>query len=286
MRFHPLTVKEIRPETADAYTVAFDRPDDPAFDYLPGQYLTLKLNVNGEELRRAYSLSSCPKETGELAITVKRVQDGRASNYLADSLKAGEALEVYPPMGKFVVECQEANAKHYILIGAGSGITPLMSILKTVLQEEPRSKVTLVYGNTNEDCIIFKEALERLEAEHHGRLQVVHVLSRPEGPWSGATGRIEGRIAYDILAEVIQQDKDLKKNFYLCGPSGMMESAIDVLEMLSVAPSLIHREYYSAPVETPEEDGYESLDPDDIEIVTQEVEVILGWQKLSGYRDA
>ena len=148
VEFHTLTVASLTPETDQAVTVAFKLSVDQqsAFSYLAGQYLTLKFVINGKEERRAYSMCSAPQDD-TLAVTVKRVKGGIVSNHIADVLKAGDTVEVMPPQGRFLVEPNGAARKDYYLFGAGSGITPLMSILRTVLEEEPKSKVHLLYGN-------------------------------------------------------------------------------------------------------------------------------------------
>ena len=144
MKFYPLKIKDIRKETADCVSVAFDF--EPEFAFQQGQYLTLKTVIKGAELRRSYSICSAPTDN-ELRVAIKKVKDGRASTYINDSLKVGDTVEVMVPMGNFFTEMNAANKKNYILFGGGSGITPMLSILKTVLYLEPQSRVTLFYGN-------------------------------------------------------------------------------------------------------------------------------------------
>jgi ring-1,2-phenylacetyl-CoA epoxidase subunit PaaE len=163
IHFETLKIQAITDETPQAYTLKMEMPADEKFhNYLPGQYLTLKLTVNGEELRRSYSLSSTPKLDNTLNVTIKRVEDGRVSNYIKDKLKAGDTIEAMPPMGNFSITPNATANNHYILIGAGSGITPLMSMLRAVLDEEANSRVSLWYCNSNEESIIFKEQLDAL----------------------------------------------------------------------------------------------------------------------------
>ncbi|MEM7655885.1 MAG: ferredoxin--NADP reductase [Bacteroidota bacterium] len=247
--FFPLNIQEIRDETTDAYSLVFERPDDERFDYLAGQYLTLKVEMNGESLRRAFSLSSSPFTDQQLSVTIKRVAGGRVSNFLRDTLQAGDTLEVMPPMGNFSFTPNPEQARHYVLIGAGSGITPLMSILKTVLTAEPNSRVSLWYGNRTEESIIFREELQALGQEYGGRLWVHHSLSQPPADWQGATGRLDKDQIYGLLSELFM-DGELRKQYYLCGPQGLIEAAERAMELQGVNPTDIHREYYSAPAPT------------------------------------
>lgn len=248
-RFVRLPIDEIRDETPEAYSLFFQNPDPATFTYLPGQYLTIKVEVNGESLRRAFSLSSSPVSDDRLSVTIKRVKDGRASNYLRDHLKEGDILEAMPPMGHFTVTPDAEAANHYILIGGGSGITPLMSILKTVLHAEPSSKVSLWLCNRNRASIIFREELAALSKTHPERLHVYHTLTQPEDDWKGAAGRLEVDRVYNLVSELFMTD-ELRKQYYICGPNGLMDSAQKALEKHAVNPSDVHREYYSAPVPT------------------------------------
>ena len=246
IKFYALPIDEIRDETADAYSVYFKNPDPEVFDYLPGQYLTLKLNVGGEELRRCFSLSSCPVTDDRLSVTIKRVEDGRASNFIKDNLKAGDVVEVLPPMGSFTLTTNQELSRHHILIGAGSGITPLMSMLRSVLKDEPKSKVSLWYGNRSEDSIIFKNELVELGKQYGDRLHVYHTLSQPSEDWPGFTGRLDKDRIYELISNLFMND-ELRKFYYVCGPNGLMEAAEAAFEKHAINPSDVHREYYSAP---------------------------------------
>ncbi|MEL6133671.1 MAG: ferredoxin--NADP reductase [Bacteroidota bacterium] len=260
IRFHSLAIDEIRDETSDAYSVFFQRPELVDFDYKPGQYLTLKVLYQGELLRRAFSLSSSPASDDRLSVTIKRVEGGRISNHIRDELKAGDALELLPPMGNFYVDIDPTHALHYILIGAGSGITPLMSILKTVLEGEPLSKVSLWYGNRDQDSIIFHQQLKDLQTQYHGRLEVYHTLSRPADGWEGATGRLDEERVYQLVSDLFMTD-EYRKQYFVCGPDGLMSAAQKALEKHAVNPSDVHREYYSAPLPKPEELEAKAEDP-------------------------
>ncbi|MBK9701326.1 MAG: hypothetical protein IPO79_14920 [Flavobacteriales bacterium] len=166
-RFHTLTSPRShrRPPTASWSGSTSARPADE-FGFHHGQYLTLKLTVNGEELRRSYSICSSPLDVDGFRIAVKRVQGGRASTQLVEKLQAGMSLEVMAPMGHFTTALDPASSRHFVAFAAGSGITPILSILKTVLRTEPRSRFTLFFGNTDADRIIFRQRLEELKAQH------------------------------------------------------------------------------------------------------------------------
>ena len=251
-RFWSLPIDEIRDETPDAYSVFFRNPDPKTFSYFAGQYLTLRVMIGGEEYRRAFSLSSSPATDERLCITIKRVEGGRVSNYLRDELKAGDELDVMPPMGNFRLEPDPAHALHYVLVGGGSGVTPLMSILKTVLVEEPNSKASLWLVNRNEASIIFLEELQRLSATYPDRLHVFHTLTQPEPDWKWATGRLDTSKVYDLLSELFMTD-ELRKRYYLCGPQGLMDATERAFDRHAVHPAHVYREFYSAPVPTEEE---------------------------------
>ncbi len=250
--FYPAVVTEIRDETPDAYTVFLQNPDPEKFSYLPGQYLTLKLEVEGEEIRRAFSLSSAPGLDEQLALTIKRVPGGKASNYLRDEVSVGDTIEVMPPMGHFSIEPSPDQSHHYIMMSGGSGITPLMSMLKSILYHEPLSKVSLWYGNRDRESIIFRDQLQDLLGQYKDRLHVYHTLSQPDEDWKGFAGRLDQERVYDLISDLFMVD-EYRKRYYVCGPDGLMEGAIAALDKHAVFPSDVYREYYSAPVPSEEE---------------------------------
>ncbi|MDW3650054.1 MAG: ferredoxin--NADP reductase [Bacteroidia bacterium] len=282
--FHKLPIKEIIAETEDAYTLVFPKPEAEDFSYLPGQYLTLRVMIDGTEERRAYSLSSCPFTDEDLAISIKRVEQGKVSNYLADRLEEGAEVELMRPMGKFLIEPDITQSRHCIMIGAGSGITPLFSMIKGVLDQEPESKVSLWYGNRREDSVMFARQLSLLQERYRERLQIVHVLSRATEEWKGLRGRLDKDRVYKLLSNLFMED-DFRKEYYLCGPRGMMDAAIEAFDKHSVHPGFIHQEHFSAELPSDEElDALaaaenESLTVSDgeeeYEIVEQEVSVKL-----------
>lgn len=245
LRFHPLKVARIVRETTNANTIYFEKPADKSFDFKPGQYLTLKVQVGEESLRRAYSLCSSPVTDSQLAVTVKRVEGGRVSNHLPDTLKAGDTLEVYPPMGNFAVDLQKKKKHHYVLIGGGSGITPLMSIMKSVLEVERKAKVTLIYANRDIDNIIFKAVLEEMEAKYGDRIRVIHSLDNPGEGWTGLSGRLSRQSLLGLFQDIVRSDK-LAKSYWVCGPQGMMEEAEAALSFMGVSKKDVHRESFAA----------------------------------------
>ncbi|MBK7476965.1 MAG: ferredoxin--NADP reductase [Haliscomenobacter sp.] len=257
--FYSLQVKKVCPEGSDAVTLVFEKPEALAdsFVYKPGQYLTLRLTLNGKEVRRAYSMCSSPAEA-DMAITVKRVKNGLVSNYLNDQVKPGQTLDVLPPQGRFTPAIDPGSRKIYYLFGAGSGITPLMSILKTILEEEPQSAVYLLYGNRNESSILFREELSALQQRYAGQLSVVHTLSQPlrekskgigglfskgTTQWEGKTGRIDAAMVRDFLKG---HPKTAKEGLYLvCGPGGMIQTVTTTLEAEGIPKNQILAELFS-----------------------------------------
>ncbi len=224
--FYPLKIKEINRETSQAVSLAFEVPSDlkETFRFEAGQYITIKINLEGEELRRAYSICSAPK-SGELKVTVKEVEGGKFSVLANNKLQAGDVLEVHPPEGKFVFR-SGPGANNYAAFAAGSGITPVLSIIKTVLSEENHSKFILVYGNkSTDDTIFFKELLE-LQAQYPDRLFIEFVYSRTREE-NAHFGRIEKSTVNFVIKNKF---KNLRfKTFYLCGPEQMIYSVKTLL---------------------------------------------------------
>lgn len=258
--FHALTVSDVIQETKDTVSLVFAVPENlkETFQYTQGQYLTLRFTVNGSEERRAYSMSSSPLEL-TLKVSVKRVKKGKVSNHIADKVKKGDKVDVMPPEGRFFTALKEENRKTYYLFGAGSGITPLMSIIKTTLEVEPQSSVYLLYGNRDEESIIFKDELDALAQKYNGQFRVVHTLSQPkrEKPkgfgglfkkgsisWEGQTGRIDAKKVMRFLAENESQYKDTE--YFLCGPNEMMDIIEKTLADSGTNTDNIHSERFSS----------------------------------------
>lgn len=236
-----LKVKEVVQETSDTVTIKLKQPLFKKVQYQAGQFLTVISEVNGQNLKRSYSMSSAPHLDATIDISIKRIPEGKMSNYLNDNIKSGDTLEVAEPMGQFVYEPSKETERHLILWGAGSGITPLFSMLKSCLFFEPKSKVTLVYGNRNEETIIFKKALEELKDKFEDRLEIVHVLSRPSSQWGGFSGRIDDVVAVNILNRLSL----LNSEHYLCGPDGMMDAVTAALKRSKISSSKIFKESFT-----------------------------------------
>jgi ring-1,2-phenylacetyl-CoA epoxidase subunit PaaE len=244
-----LKVKDVVRETPDAVTITFWHPISEEIRYLPGQFLTFLLNINGQKVRRSYSMSSSPHVDVSLAVSVKRVPGGLASNYLCDQIHPGDIIETLEPMGTFVPKLEPQNRRTLILIGAGSGITPLFSMAKSALHVEPGSRVWLIYGNRSQESIVYKAHLDAMEQAYgRSRFQVTHVLSQPTADWSGLTGRLNQHTLTRLLEEVPAADRQ-NASVYLCGPDGMMAEARSALTLVGVPSDRVHKEsFVTAPV--------------------------------------
>ncbi|GAB3941861.1 hypothetical protein GCM10028805_05700 [Spirosoma harenae] len=244
-----LKVKDVVRETADAVTISFWHPINEEVRYQPGQFLTFLLNINGQKIRRSYSMASSPHVDVSLSVSVKRVPGGLASNYLCDRIKPGDVLETLEPMGTFIPKLDPQNRRTLILIGAGSGITPLFSMAKSALHVEPNSRVWLIYGNRNQKSIIYKDHLDAMEKGYgKSRFQVTHILSQPNFGWLGAKGRVNQSIIAKLLDQLSPVERQ-NASFYLCGPDGMMGEARSALSLVGVSAEHIHKESFAhAPV--------------------------------------
>ncbi len=244
-RFHKLTIKSIRRETADCVSLAFEVPAElrETFRYTPGQYLTLRREHEGEELRRSYSICSSPLDD-EWRVAIKKVPAGRFSTLaVEDGLRPGDTLDVLPPQGHFSPTLHPTQARRYVLFAAGSGITPILSIAKTVLLTEPGSQVYLVYGNRGRNSIIFKEAIESLKNKFLNRLSVYHVLSREQGDSDLFFGRLDQQKATQFLQKIIPADRI--DECFICGPEDMILGVKQALTEAGVAPAAIHFELFA-----------------------------------------
>ncbi|WP_162052753.1 FAD-binding oxidoreductase [Pontibacter pamirensis] len=272
-----LKVVAITRETPDAITIHFEHPEKKSITYKPGQFLTLILPIDGKEVRRSYSLSSTPHEAPRLAVTVKRVDGGLVSNYLIERLQVGQEVKVMEPVGNFCLTCAPTNQRQVLLFGAGSGITPLMSILKAVLAEEPSSKVTLLYGNRDENAVIFREQLQQLKAANPGRLHVEYIYSQPKHDCEHR-GRMNQSLILKIL-ERLQLSRLQEAVYYVCGPEGMMQEVRHALEVLHVPAERIFRESFVSSKQAGQEEeqpqhGTVGTSDDDGEITTQTITII------------
>lgn len=243
-KFNTLRIKEIRRETADCVTLAFELPDALSEEYrfIQGQHLTLKTEIGGEEVRRSYSICASPLNES-MRVAIKKVEGGSFSTFANEQLKVGDTLEVMTPMGRFYTELRPDNEKHYVAFAAGSGITPILSIMKAVLEQEPKSEFTLFYGNRRADSIIFREEIEGLKNMHMGRLSVHHILSQEKQGSSLFTGRIDAekcRAFCNRLIDPLEVDE-----FFLCGPQEMTDSIRNTLIAEGIDPKRIHFELFT-----------------------------------------
>ncbi len=243
LHFHPITIKEVKKETADCVSILFDIPGNlqQQFAFTQGQNVTLRAFLNGEEVRRTYSLCSSPLDR-TFRVAVKKVEGGLFSVHANDLLKAGDTLELMPPIGKFNTELNHSNKKNYVAFAAGSGITPLLSIIKTTLLTEPESSFTLVYGNKSKNSIIFKEELEALKNKFLHRFQLIHVLSRERTDAEINFGRIDSAKCSLLFDKVIDIRAD---EFFICGPEEMIFTVKDFLESRQIDKKKIHFELFN-----------------------------------------
>jgi ring-1,2-phenylacetyl-CoA epoxidase subunit PaaE len=247
-KFFPLKIKDIIRETQEAVSLEFEIPHDlkSEFSFKAGQYVTLRTNINGKEVRRAYSLCTPPTDE-TFRVTVKEVKDGTFSVLANNKLQAGDVLEVHPPEGKFVFEpVQDGHQHTYAAFAAGSGITPVMSILKTILKVENHSRFVLVYGNkTPDDTIFFKELL-KLQMEHPDRLFIEFIYSRTKEEESHY-GRIDESTVNYVLKNRFKDTSFTK--FYLCGPEEMINNVSEVLLKNNIKKEQILFELFNTEVE-------------------------------------
>lgn len=246
LKFYPLKVKDVRPETADCVSVSLEIPVELAelFRFAPGQYLTFRRHFDNAEVRRSYSICSSPKD-GELRVAIKKVEQGKFSTYAHGELKAGDVLDVMPPMGNFTSKNKEAKHKEYLAFAAGSGITPIMSIMKSVLEDEPDSNFTLIYGNRSKNSIIFREAIEALKNKYMLRLRVYHVLSREYMDIPLFSGRIDAEKCGEFCKTLI--DISTIDEAFICGPEEMILSVRQKLIDLGMPSGHVHIELFTSP---------------------------------------
>ena len=246
LKFYPLKVNDVRPETDDCVSVSLEVPAglSAMFRFAPGQYLTFRQHLGAAEVRRSYSICSSPRE-GELRVAIKKVDEGKFSTYAHSSLKAGDMLDVMPPMGKFTPRKTEARHKEYLAFAAGSGITPIMSIMKSVLEEEPDSSFTLVYGNRSRTSVIFREAIEALKNRYMLRLRVYHVLSREYMEVPLFSGRIDAGKCLEFCKVLI--DPAATDEAFICGPEEMILAVRQQLIDLGMPSENVHIELFTSP---------------------------------------
>jgi ring-1,2-phenylacetyl-CoA epoxidase subunit PaaE len=246
IHFHSLKVKQVRKETADAVSVEFDIPENlkQAFQFKQGQSLTMRTWIDGEEIRRTYSICSSPLDN-EWRVAIKKQEGGLFSGFANEHLEKGVSLEVMQPVGKFYAELNPAQKKNYLAFAAGSGITPILSIIKTTLRTEPKSIFTLVYGNRNKNSIIFKDELDALKDKFLDRFRVIHILSRERTDAEMNSGRINAEKCKALFSKLI--DLETCDEFFICGPEAMIFSVKEFLTGRQVDEKKIHFELFTTP---------------------------------------
>ena len=265
--YHKLLVKKVRPETKEAKTIIFEQPEEN-ITYNSGQFLTLIMDINGQSTRRSYSMCTSPLCDDELAVTIKRVKGGLMSNYINDTVKEGDYIDVMDPMGNFTTEYSATNKRHLVMFAGGSGITPLMSITRSTLHAEPDSIVSLIYANRDIDSIIFKDMLHELEDKYEGRLHVLHVLDNAPLEWQGYSGLLN----HELLTKLFERIPDWgidKTTYLMCGPEGMMNNVGTLLDQTGVPKEKVFKESFVAGTINKDTDK----EPEG-EVTTQDVTII------------
>jgi ring-1,2-phenylacetyl-CoA epoxidase subunit PaaE len=239
--YFDLRVKDIVQETKDAITIVFEQPAQKII-YKAGQFLTLIVPVQGKDVRRAYSLCSSPFVDQDLAVTVKRVEKGLMSNWLADNLKPGQTVKIMEPMGQFTTEFDSKKKRHLVMFAGGSGITPMLAIIKSILTQEPNSIVSLIYCNRDIESVIFKAELEKWETRFEGRLHVIHVLDNAPMNWQGYSGLLN----HEMLTRLFERIPDWGNDttYLMCGPEGMMKNVESLLSLRSIPSAKIFKESF------------------------------------------
>jgi ring-1,2-phenylacetyl-CoA epoxidase subunit PaaE len=245
VHFHTLKVKEVKTETPDCVSIEFEVPENlqGEFAFEQGQNITIKKEIDGEEIRRSYSICAAPFEN-ELRVAVKKVEGGKFSGFANTILKAGDELEVLPPTGKFNTKLETQNSKQYLAFAAGSGITPVISIIKSTLLTEPGSRFTLVFGNRGRHSIIFFEELEGLKNKYLNRFNFINILSREKTDAPINSGRINKEKLTELHKLIDYKNTD---EFFICGPEEMIFCVKDFLEQMDIDKKKIHFELFTTP---------------------------------------
>ncbi|SFT86511.1 1,2-phenylacetyl-CoA epoxidase subunit PaaE [Pseudomonas marincola] len=244
-KFHNLKIKDVRAETRDAVSISFDIPSElrDEFRFTQGQHLVMRTQINGEEVRRSYSICTGVNDN-DLRVAIKRVSGGVFSGFANDALKAGHSLEVMPPSGSFHVELDPARHGNYLAVAAGSGITPILSIIKTTLETEPHSRITLLYGNRSSNSTLFRDQLSDLKNVYLQRLNIIYLFSREQQDVDLYNGHIDA----DKCAQFFKQWLDVSTldAAFICGPQAMTETVRDQLKINGLASERIHFELFAA----------------------------------------
>jgi len=249
IKFYPLTVTALQRETRDGVALTLQPADEhkALFHFKPGQYLTFRREIDDEELRRSYSICAAVQDP-YLRVGIKKVPDGRFSSWANDAIKVGDVLDAMPPMGTFFVPLDANNRKHYIAFAGGSGITPVLGVIKSTLLTEPHSRFTLFYGNRASSTIMFREELEDLKNEHLGRFQLLHILDREQQDIDMLNGILD-RVKCDQLLKQWVNVSDIDTAF-ICGPEAMMLQAADALQAAGLDKQQIKFELFASQATT------------------------------------
>jgi ring-1,2-phenylacetyl-CoA epoxidase subunit PaaE len=245
-QFYPLKVASVAKNTRDAVVVTFDVPSElhDRFSFRPGQYLTMRTQVDGEELRRSYSICAAPNDR-QLRVAIKRLNDGAFSTWANETLAAGQMLDVMPPDGHFTVDFSPEHQRHYVAFAVGSGITPILSLVKSALATEPRSSFTLFFGNRASSAVLFREEIEDLKNQYMERFSLVYVMSREHQDIDLFNGRLDGDKAQQLLT--LWMDPASIDYAFVCGPQDMTESVCQALRDKGLDKSQIKFELFGSP---------------------------------------
>jgi ring-1,2-phenylacetyl-CoA epoxidase subunit PaaE len=257
-RYQLMTIKEVVHVAKDAVNLVFEKPEK--FDYQPGQFITIIKEVNGKKIRRAYSLCTTPFEDEFPAVTVKRVPNGAMSNYLNEKVTAGDQLEIMEPMGMFTTKYDKDHSRKAVFFGGGSGITPLISIIRSILLKEPNSSAVLVYGNRSEEYVIFKKLIASLEVKYGERFKAVHILEEGDADFNG-------RPTKEMIGEISKMHSCTNETeFYICGPQPMMDIVSAGLLVAGFHENMITMESFDAPKEEKPSKGKKNKDVGESEV--------------------
>jgi ring-1,2-phenylacetyl-CoA epoxidase subunit PaaE len=252
--FYRVQIKDRIQETSDTVSLVFDIPIEikPNFSYESGQYINIKIMLDGKEERRAYSISSSPAIDDDIKITIKDIEGGKVSKFMTNNLLKGDWIEIGKPLGKFTIPKDIPEPARYVLIAAGSGITPLFSILNTALIDHPKNHVILFYSNRYEEGIIFRKPLECLVNKYPEQIQIFNFLSKPDENWNEFRGRINPAIFSELLGENLDDNSIISKkstHFFLCGPNQFMNDLVNGIIGLGFSQNNIHKESFTTEAE-------------------------------------
>ncbi|MDX2366981.1 MAG: phenylacetate-CoA oxygenase/reductase subunit PaaK [Colwellia sp.] len=246
-KFYSLTIANIRPETDSAICLSFNIPDElkETFTFTPGQFLTLQASIDGEDVRRCYSICSGVDEA-QLSVAIKRVEEGVFSNFANDNFKVGDSIEVMAPQGDFTLNSFDSqNSKNYMLLAAGSGITPILSLIKSILGREPNSQITLVYGNQKTLTMMFKEELSFIKNRYLTRFNWVNIMSQEDQGADLLNGRIDNKKGYQLQKQKVI-DINTTDEAFICGPESMISEVSRGFRIEGLAEDQIHYELFAS----------------------------------------